>query len=138
MTASLFYRIAAVLLLLFAAAHTLGFNQTDPSWGVDPLLFGMRATHFDALGSSRPLWDFFLAAGYTVGALYLFAAVLAWQLGGLTNESLARLRITRWAFALCFAGVALISWLYLFIVPVAFAAAITVCLAIAASLSAKQ
>ena len=33
MRASLFYRIAAVLLLLFAAGHTLGFRQSDPAWG---------------------------------------------------------------------------------------------------------
>ena len=38
MKASLFYRIAAVLLLFFAVAHTLGFRQSDPNWGVDPLL----------------------------------------------------------------------------------------------------
>jgi len=31
--ASLFYRIAAVLLLLFAVGHTLGFRQSDPTMG---------------------------------------------------------------------------------------------------------
>src|SRR4029077_16969801 len=38
MNAALFYRIAAVFLLLFAFGHTLGFRRSDPSWGVDPLL----------------------------------------------------------------------------------------------------
>jgi hypothetical protein len=38
MKASLFYRIAAVLLLFFAAGHTLGFRQSDPNWGVDTFL----------------------------------------------------------------------------------------------------
>src|SRR6266404_1259801 len=40
MRASIFYRIAAVLLLVFAVGHTLGFRQSDPRWGVDTLLGG--------------------------------------------------------------------------------------------------
>jgi hypothetical protein len=41
MKAPILYRIAAVLLLLFAAGHTLGFRQPDPTWGVDALLGSM-------------------------------------------------------------------------------------------------
>ena len=42
---SLFYRIAGVLLLLFAAGHTLGFRQSDPTWGIDTLLGSMQSVH---------------------------------------------------------------------------------------------
>ena len=138
MKASLLYRIAAVLLLLFAAAHTLGFSQSDPRWGVDALLASMRSSHFDMMGSDRTLWDFFLAAGFTVGVLYLFAAVLAWQLGGLPAATLARMRGTTWAFALGFAAIAVLSWKYLFVIPVVFSIVITACLTAAAWLSARQ
>ena len=55
MRASIFYRIAAVLLLLFAAGHTLGFRQSDPTWGVDALLASMRSIHFDVQGFNRSL-----------------------------------------------------------------------------------
>jgi len=137
MKASLFYRIAAVLLLLFAAAHTLAFSQSDPSWGADAMLASMRAIHFDAAGSSRSYWDFFLGAGYTVGVLYLFASILAWQLGGLPNATLARMRLATWGFALCFAAVAVVSWRYLFVIPVVFSVVIALCLAAAAWRSAK-
>jgi len=89
MKVSLFYRIAAVLLLLLAVAHTLGFRQSDPAWGVDTLLGSMRSIHFVVQGFSRTYWDLFLAAGFSVGVLYLFAAVLAWQLGRLSAETLA-------------------------------------------------
>ena len=34
MKASAFYRIAAILLLLFDIGHTLGFRQSDLKWGV--------------------------------------------------------------------------------------------------------
>jgi hypothetical protein len=138
MRASIFYRIAAVLLLLFAAGHTLGFRQSDPAWGVDALLASMRSIHFDVQGFNRSYWDLFQAAGFSVGVFYLFAAILAWQLGGLPAASLALMRGTAWAFALCFAAITAVSWRYLFILPIAFSIVITLCLTVAAWLSAKQ
>jgi len=134
----MFYRIAAVLLLLFALGHTLGFRQSDPAWGVDTLLGSMRSIHFEVQGFNRTYWDLFLAAGFSVGLFYVFAAVLAWQLGGLPPATLALLRPLAWAFALCFAAIAVVSWRYLFILPIAFSIVITLCLTAAAWLSAKQ
>jgi hypothetical protein len=138
MNASLFYRIAAVLLLLFAVGHTLGFRQSDPAWGVDALLGSMRSIHFDVQGFNRTYWDLFTAAGFCVGAFYLFSAILAWQLGGLPAAALALMRGTSWAFALCFAAITVVSWRYLFVLPIVFSIVITVCLTVAAWLSAKQ
>src|SRR2546425_9725027 len=138
MKASMFYRIAAVLLLLFAVGHTLGFRQSDPKWGVDALLGSMRSIHFDVQGFNRTYWDLFMAAGFSVGAFYFFAAILAWQLGGLPAATLTLMRGTAWAFALCFAAITVISWRYLFILPIAFSIVIASCLAAAAWLSAKQ
>ena len=135
MKASLFYRIAAVLLLVFAAAHTLGFRQSDPQWGVDALLGSMRSIHFNVMGFSRSYWDLFLAAGYSVGVFYLFAGILAWQLGGLPAPTLALMRGPAWAFALCFAAITVVSWKYLFLLPILFSIVITLCLSAAAWLS---
>jgi hypothetical protein len=87
MKASMFYRIAAVLLLLFAAGHTLGFSQSDPAWGIDALLSGMRSIHFDVQGFNRT---------------------------------------------------SALSWKYLFVIPIGFSLAITLCLTAAAWLSAKR
>jgi len=138
MQASLFYRIAAVLLLLFAVGHTLGFRQSDPKWGVDALLGSMRSVHFDVQGFSRTYWDLFMAAGFSVGVFYLFTAILAWQLGGLPAATLALMRGPAWAFALCFAAITVVSWRYLFILPIAFSVVITLCLTVAAWFSARQ
>jgi hypothetical protein len=137
MKASIFYRIAAVLLLLFAVGHTLGFRQSDPTWGVDALLGSMRTIHFEVQGFNRTYWDLFVAAGLSVGVFYLFAAILAWQLAGLPAQSLALMRGTRWAFAVCFAAITAVSWTYLFAIPLAFSIVITVCLTLAAWLSSK-
>jgi hypothetical protein len=138
MKASALYRIAAVILLLFAVGHTLGFRQSDPKWGVDVLLGSMRSIHFDVQGFNRTYWDLFLAAGFSIGVFYLFAAILAWQLGSLPAATLALMRGTTWAFALCFAAITVVSWRYLFILPIAFSIVITLCLTAAAWLSAKQ
>ena len=138
MKASMFYRIAAVLLLLFAAGHILGFRQTDPQWGVDALLGSMHSIHFNLQGFNRTYWDLFVAGGFSVGVLFLFSAVLAWQLGGLPAGTLALMRGTAWAFALCFAAITVVSCRYLFTIPIAFSIVITLCLSAAAWLSGKQ
>ena len=83
MQPSIFYRIAAVLLLLFAAGHTLGFRQSDPNRGVDAVVGSMRSAHVDVQGFNHTYRDLFAAAGFSVGVFYLFAAILAWQVGGL-------------------------------------------------------
>ena len=138
MKPSLVYRIAAILLVLFAVGHTLGFQQSDPSWGVDSLLGLMRSSRFEVQGFTRSYWDLFLAAGFSVGAFYLFSAVLAWQLASLPAETLAGMRLSVWAFALCFAVIALVSFRYLFVIPIVFSVLVTACLIAGAWLSTRR
>ena len=137
MKAPAFYRIAAVLLLLFDVGHTLGFRQSDPQWGVGTLLVSMRSIHFDVQGFSRTYWDFFVGSGFFVSVFLLFAAVLAWQLASLSAESLVLMCRTAWAFALCFFAVTILSWKYFFLLPILFVTLITVCLVAGAWLSSK-
>jgi hypothetical protein len=127
-----FYRVASVLLLLFAVGHTVGFQQSDPAWGVGAVLGSMQSSQFTIQGFTRTYWDFFLGAGFTIGALYLFAAVLAWQLGGLPVATLASMRATTWSFAVCFVAIMVLSWRYLFWIPIVMSGVIAVCLAAAA------
>jgi len=98
----------------------------------------MRSIHFDVQGFSRTYWDLFVAAGFSVGVFYLFAAILAWQLGGLAAETLALMRGTAWAFALCFAAITVLAWKYFFAIAIVFSLVVTLCLTAAAWLSAKQ
>src|ERR1700683_2952730 len=135
MRASVFYRIAAVLLLLFDVGHTSGFPWSDPKWGVD--ISSMQSTHFYVQGFSRTYWDFFVGFGLFVSVFLVFAAVLAWQLGSLAPETLALMRGPAWALVICFAAVTILTWRYFFIGPIVFAVLITVCLTAAACLSAK-
>jgi hypothetical protein len=138
MKASLLYRIASVLLLLFAIGHTLGFRQNNPEWGVGALIESMRSIHFDAQGFSRTYWDFFSAFGLFFSIFLLFAAVLAWQLGGLPAETFTKMRLTAWALAIGFVAVTAVSLKYAFTTPLVFSSIITMCLMAGAWMSSKK
>jgi hypothetical protein len=92
----------------------------------------MKATHFNVNGSDCTYWDFFVGFGLFVTVLMLFAAAVAWQLGSLPSETLAAMRVSAWAFAICFALVAYLSWRYFFIIPLVFSILVFLCLAVAA------
>jgi hypothetical protein len=133
-TTRVLYRIAAVLILLFDLGHSAGFPWSDPKWGVD--LGAIQSSHFMVMGFRRTYWDFYVGFGLFVSVFLLLAAILAWQLGSLPSQSLRLLRGTAWALALCFAAATVLSWMYVFTIPIAFCAAITVCLTLAAWRSA--
>jgi hypothetical protein len=136
--ASIFYRVAAVLLLLFAVGHSLGFRQGDPAWGAGPLIASMQSLHFNAQGFNRTYWDFFSAFGFFFSVFLLFSAVVAWQLGGVPAGNFGPfMRRTAWALAICFVAITVLSWRYAFTIPVVFSTVITVCLIAAAWLSPK-
>jgi hypothetical protein len=137
MKARILYRIASVLLLLYAAGHTFGFRQNNPDWGADAVLALMRSVHFDAQGFTRTYWDFFSAFGFFVSVFLLFSAVLAWLLGGLPAETLARVRGIAWALAICFVALTALTWRYAFTTPLVFSTLITIFLTAAAWLSEK-
>ena len=135
MKAPVLFRIASVLLILFAVGHTLGFRRVDPRWGVDSLVNQLHSTHFNVQGVSRTYWDFFTGFGFFVTILLLFAAIVSWQLGGLPKESLSAMSLTTWGLAICFLIVTFLSYQYFFMVPVIFSGAIAICLILAAWLA---
>jgi len=137
MKASLLYRIASVLLVLFAIGHTLGFRQNVPEWGAGSIIGAMQSFHFDAQGFNRTYWDFFSAFGFFSSLFLLFAAVLAWELSRLPAGTFAPfMRHTAWTLAISFVAFTALSWRYAFTTPIVFSTLVTVCLVCAAWLSA--
>jgi hypothetical protein len=137
MRVSLLYRVASGLLVLFAIGHTLGFRRTDPRWGADSVVGSMRTTRFNVDGLSRTYWDFFTGFGLFVTVFVLFAAILAWALGGLVRDQLMLLSVVTWAFAICFVAIAVLSWMYFFIIPGIFSSVIGLGLVLAAWLAGR-
>jgi hypothetical protein len=117
MRASLLYKVSAVLLVLFALGHSLGFRKVDPRWNADSVVSGMRSVNFDVQGFERSYWDFFSGFGFFVSVLLVFAAILAWQLGSMPSDALAAIPLVRWSFAICFVVITALTWRYFFIAP---------------------
>ena len=127
MSPKILYRIASVLLVLFALGHQLAFQNVDPQWKVDSVVTAMKTVRFQVQGMNRSYWDFFTGFGYFVTVFLLFSAVVAWQLGGLPKDS-----ILSWTFAAAFVVIAFLSWRNFFIIPLVFSALIALCLLVAA------
>lgn len=129
MSARLLYRIAAVVLVLFAVGHTFGFIAFRPE-SVEGLAVyhAMNGVHFDFNGAPRSYGDFYLGFGLLVTAYLLFCAVLAWYLGGLAVSQPRAIGYLAWAFVLVQLVNLVLSVLYFFIVPATMSAAVLVCL----------
>lgn len=75
--------------------------------------------------------------GLFVTVLLAFAAVLAWQLGGLPAATLATMPLITWGFAACFVAATVVTWRYFFVAPIVFSVIITLCLLAAAWLAGR-
>ena len=135
MSTSLLYRIASVLLVLFALGHTVGFRSTKDMEGADSVVSLMKTVHFTVQGARRAYYDFYVGFGLFVTVFLLFAALLAWHLGGEPREALKQMPLVTWGLALTFVGVTVLSQMYFFPVPVIFSALTSLCLLAAAWIS---
>jgi hypothetical protein len=137
MRASILYRISSVLILLFAIGHTLGFRQTDPSWGVDQALSVLKRTTFHIQGFDRTYYGFYAGSGYFVTVFLLFTVLVTWELGRLPAATLRQLPWLTWGLALVYAGSLLISLRYFFMAPLIFSVLIFLSLT-AAAIAARR
>lgn len=137
MKASLLYRIIAVVLLLFAIGHTIGFSQVDPSWHADAVVASMRNVQFHIGSFVCNYWGFYLGFGYFVTILQLFVALVAWQLGGMSKEMLAQFPLLTWGLAVSFAGIVFLSFRYFFLPPIVFSVILLALLIVAAVLARR-
>jgi len=137
MKPTILYRIAAVLLILFAAGHTLGFRKVDPRWGIDSIVASMQTAKFAVNGFPRSYWDFYVGFGLFVSVLLVFAAFVSWQFGGLDAPTLRRMQFLSWGLAACFAANTFLCWRYFFVAPLVFSIVLTAVLVLAAWLSRR-
>jgi hypothetical protein len=83
MKATALYRIAAVLFIVFAAGHTVGFlGFRPPTTEAAAVRDAMKNVHFQVGGSSFTYGGFYTGFGLFATLYLLFAAYLAWHLGG--------------------------------------------------------
>jgi len=101
MTATRFYRIAAVILLLFAILHTFGFLKFKPP-SAEGLAVrdGMDHVFFEIGGAKYSYGNFYRGFGLFITAYLAFSAYLAWHLGTLANSHPGAIGALGWMFVL--------------------------------------
>ncbi len=119
-------------MILFALGHQLVFRQVDPAWNASGVVSAMQGKHFVIQGFNTSYWEFFSGFGFIQTIFLLFSAVLAFELARFQENICAELSRVRWAFALCFICVAVVTWTNFFVIPVVFATLIALCLMLAA------
>jgi hypothetical protein len=133
MSATLLYRIACVLLLLFAVGHTLGFLRFRPqSPEGRAVREAMESVTFDFKGRSYSYGNFYRGFGLFVTAYLLFSAFLAWYLGGVAARTPGAIGTLAWAFVVVQVACLALSVRYFFLVPALLSGVIAACLAWAA------
>ena len=128
MSATILYRIAAIVLILFAAGHTAGFLTLKPptAEGI-AVRDGMNNVHF-AVGSKLYTYGgFYKGFGLTITVYMLFTALLAWHLGGLAATNPGAIGILGWAFFALHVASVVLSCVYFFPIPAVFGAVVALC-----------
>ncbi len=128
--ATLFYRIASVLFILFALGHTFGFLTFKPS-SQEGLAVrdAMQNVRFQVKGSSFTYGEFYTGFGLYATVYLLFSAFLAWHLGDLARTAPQSIGALVWVFAAVQVASLILSWRYFLLPPVILSALVAVCLA---------
>ena len=133
MKATLLFRIAAVLLLLFATGHTIGFlSFTPPTPEGVAVRDAMKNVHFQVRNNSLSYGGFYRGFGLFVTVYLLFAAFLAWQLGSLAVKYPQAVRPLGWMLSIVQIASLILSAIYFSAPPVIFSALLAACLGLAA------
>ena len=104
MKPKLLLRIAAILIFIHGALHTMGFSQwkQDPDPAKQQVIKQMTGQKFPFMGTSRNMGNYYDGFGYASSIALILIAVLLWVVSGelLTNPSLAKKAIVVISFAL--------------------------------------
>jgi hypothetical protein len=94
-------------------------------------LTAMRTFRFETMGVSRTYLDFYLGFGYSLSVFLVMQAILLWQVSTLakTDHLQARPFIVTFLLASIAGGV--LTWEFIFPMPVYLGSTITVCLGLA-------
>ena len=133
MSATILFRIASVVFLLFAVGHTFGFLSFKPPTAEGlAVRTAMSDVVFKVGGSTFSYGEFYRGFGLSCTVSMLFSAILCWQLGALATVHPQAIAGVAWSFfGVQVVGVVL-SVKYFGLPPAIFSAALTAILGWAA------
>ena len=113
MNATVLYRIAAILFVLFAIGHTFGFLSFRPGSPEGlAVLESMNRIRFDAGGRSASYGEWYRGFGLSITVSILFWALLSWHLGELARAAPQTIGALGWALFAVQAAGAVMAFLY--------------------------
>jgi hypothetical protein len=112
------HRVAAILILLFAAGHTVGsLLGRSPAPEADPVLEAMRTVHFRFNGADRTFEQIFFGFGLVMSIYLVACAFLAWRLARVGAASWPTFAALAWGLAGVQVITAIVAWKYFFAGP---------------------
>jgi hypothetical protein len=112
-------RAASVLTVAHALLNTFAGLLSGTSHAQDEtaVLNAMQSVQFDAMGSLRTYWDFYLGFGLFLTASLLLLSVLTWQLAALAKAEPAKARAFIASLCIAFLAFSVLSSVYFFLAP---------------------
>lgn len=127
MKAKLLLRIASIIMLLHTIGHTMGaLSWKDaPNAAVAQVIAGMQSQHFEFMGRSVSLANFYVGYGISMIFVLLLVSVLLWLLAvNPVKNMLVALGLFLLAFAVC-------EYIYFFPMAAAFSLTAAICVGLA-------
>jgi hypothetical protein len=132
MKAPLLLRIAAIIMLLYTAGHTMGYPWTPvPGEQTTAILAAMKGYQFDVMGSMRSYWDFYIGFGLAISGFMITITVMLWQIGSMAKRGVRGLRPIIMTLFIGFVINLVFDLQYFFIIPTVMAIAITILVGVA-------
>ena len=136
MGATLLYRIAAVVFVLFAVGHTYGFLSLRPPSAEGRAVYdAMNTVRFEVGGRSFTYGAFYRGFGLSCTASMILSAFLCWHLGELARSAPAAIGALGWVFFVVQGVGVVLSFLYFGLPPMVLSAVVTAIVGVAAFLA---
>ena len=136
MGATLLYRIAAIIFVLFAVGHTYGFLSLRPASPEGrAVLDAMNTVHFDVGGRSFTYGGFYRGFGLSCTVSLILSAFLCWHLGQVARSNPAAIGARGWVFFAAQVVGVVLSFRYFGVPPMILSSMVTAIVGVAAFLA---
>ena len=128
MTATLLYRIAAGLLLLFAIGHTVGFLTFKPPTAEGlAVRESMEKVPLQIGGRTLTYGGFYRGFGLFCTLYLIFLAYLSWHLGSMARTTPQAIGLLGWGFFTLNVASTVLAWIYFIPPPIILSALASIC-----------
>jgi hypothetical protein len=122
------YRVAALILVVFCAGHTIGGMLLQKSLGLeaDAVFASMKSVRFNFNGSTCTWYGFWFAFGLTASVFLILSAIIAWELDKVRPESWQAVSVIAWALVAAHVANSILTWAYFFVAPGVMSTVVTI------------